>query len=57
MKIYVVLALREEEMKNVFVSDDEPKVLALTTADFDDCDALFLEVWEDGAKIDDYRLV
>lgn len=56
MKIYVVIALREEEMENVFVSPDEEKALALTPADFDDCDALFVEVWEDGDKIDDYRL-
>ncbi|MFH5184985.1 hypothetical protein ACHHV8_21365 [Paenibacillus sp. TAB 01] len=56
MKLYVVISLREEEMENVLVTAEEEKALAATTADFDDCDALFLEVWEDGAKIDDYRL-
>ncbi|MCR8635499.1 MULTISPECIES: hypothetical protein [Paenibacillus] len=56
MKIYVVIALRGEQMDNVFVSTEEEKVLALTPSDFDECDALFLEVWEDDAKIDDYRL-
>ncbi|WP_171654898.1 hypothetical protein [Paenibacillus foliorum] len=56
MKIYVVIALREDQMDNVFVSTDEEKILALLPSDFDDCDALFLEVWEDDAKIDDYRL-
>ncbi|WP_197035393.1 hypothetical protein [Paenibacillus sp. UNC451MF] len=56
MKIYVVIAMRDEQMDNVFVSTEEEQALALTTADFDDCDALFLEIWEDGGKIDDYRL-
>lgn len=56
MKIFVVIAMRDEQMDNVFVSTEEEQVLALTTADFDDCDALFLEIWEDGGKIDDYRL-
>lgn len=56
MKIYVVISLREDQMDNVFVSSDEEKALSLTTADFDECDALFVEVWEDGTKTDDYRL-
>ncbi|MBP1155211.1 MULTISPECIES: hypothetical protein [unclassified Paenibacillus] len=56
MKIYVVISLWEDQMDNVFVSNDEEKVLSLTTSDFEECDALFVEVWEDGAKIDDYRL-
>jgi hypothetical protein len=57
VKIYVVIALREEQMDNVFVSTDEDKVAGLQLSDFDDCDALFVEVWEDDAKIDDYRLL
>ncbi|MDF2959705.1 MAG: hypothetical protein K0S39_1440 [Paenibacillus sp.] len=56
MKLYVVIALREEQMDNVFVSADEEKALSLLPSDFENCDALFLEVWEDGEKIDDYRL-
>ncbi|MCS7464968.1 hypothetical protein N0M98_33335 [Paenibacillus doosanensis] len=56
MKIFVVISLQGEQMDNVFVSTDEEKALALTPADFDGCDALFVEVWEDGEKIDDYRL-
>lgn len=56
MKIYVVLSFHDEEMDNVYVGTDEAKVLSLTTEDFENCDALFVEVWEDGEKIDDYRL-
>ncbi|WP_165842247.1 hypothetical protein [Paenibacillus xerothermodurans] len=56
MKIYVVISLQGEEMENVFVSTDEEKALSLTPADFEGSDALFVEVWEDGGKIDDFRL-
>jgi hypothetical protein len=56
MKIYVVISLFEDEMENVFVTTEEETALALKTTDFENCDALFLEVWEDGSKIDDYRL-
>ncbi|WP_186446171.1 hypothetical protein [Paenibacillus cremeus] len=56
MKIFVLIALREEQMENVFVTADEELALSKTTADFEDCDALFVEVWEDGEKTDDYRL-
>lgn len=56
MKIYVVISLWEDQMDNVFVSSDEEKALSLSVSDFEECDALFVEVWEDGAKIDDYRL-
>ncbi|MFE5324508.1 hypothetical protein ACFQ88_38305 [Paenibacillus sp. NPDC056579] len=56
MKIYIVISLQEEQMDNVYVTTDEEKALSLKTDDFEDCDALFVEVWEDGSKIDDYRL-
>ncbi|UUZ84154.1 hypothetical protein LJK88_10685 [Paenibacillus sp. P26] len=57
MKIYVVISLNNEQMDNVFVSTDEEKALSLRPSDFEECDALFVEVWEDGNKVDDYRLV
>lgn len=57
MKLYVILSFNEEEMENVYVGEDEEKALALKTEDFENCAALFVEIWEDGAKIDDYRLV
>ncbi|MGF7050502.1 hypothetical protein J2T13_005051 [Paenibacillus sp. DS2015] len=57
MKLYVILSFNEEEMENVYVGEDEEKALSLKTEDFENCAALFVEVWEDGAKIDDYRLV
>lgn len=57
MKIFVVIALVGEEMENVFVSSDEERALSLQPGDFENCDALFVEVWEEGSKIDDYRLV
>lgn len=57
MKIYVVISLNNEQMDNVFVSTDEEKALSLQPSDFEECDALFVEVWEDGSKVDDYRLV
>ncbi|MFS0838439.1 hypothetical protein [Paenibacillus sp. UNC499MF] len=57
MKIYVVLSFNGESTENVCVTPDEEKATALKPEDFEDCDALFLEIWEDGEKIDDYRLV
>ncbi|GGG79409.1 hypothetical protein [Paenibacillus radicis (ex Gao et al. 2016)] len=56
MKIYVILSFNEEGMDNVYVGDDEEKALAFTPADFENCDALFVEIWEDGEKVDDFRL-
>ncbi|UVI29040.1 hypothetical protein [Paenibacillus spongiae] len=56
MKLYVVLSFNEDEMDNVYVGEDEEKALSLTPSDFDNCDALFVEIWENGEKIDDYRL-
>lgn len=56
MKIYVILAFHEDGMDNVYVGTDEQKALSFTPDDFEPCDALFVEVWEDGEKIDDYRL-
>ncbi|MFF2093448.1 MULTISPECIES: hypothetical protein [Paenibacillus] len=56
MKIYVILSFNEEGMDNVYVGDDEEKALAFKPADFENCDALFVEIWEDGEKVDDYRL-
>jgi hypothetical protein len=55
-KIYVVISFTEDQMENVFVGTDEDKALGFKPSDFDDCDALFIEIWEDGNKIDDYRL-
>ncbi|EGL17855.1 MULTISPECIES: hypothetical protein [Paenibacillus] len=57
MKIYAVLAFNGESTENVCVTPDEEKAMAFKPEDFEDCDALFLEIWEDGEKIDDYRLV
>ncbi|MCZ8521225.1 MULTISPECIES: hypothetical protein [Paenibacillus] len=56
MKIYVVLSFTEEELINVYVGEDEERALALRPEEFDNCDALFVEIWEDGEKIDDFRL-
>ncbi|SFK82599.1 hypothetical protein SAMN03159341_101756 [Paenibacillus sp. 1_12] len=57
MKIYVILSFNGESMDNVYVGADEEKALALQPSDFEDCDALFVEIWEDGEKTDDYRLL
>ncbi|MCI3920763.1 hypothetical protein MO973_11025 [Paenibacillus sp. TRM 82003] len=54
MKIYVVVGLRDEEMENVLVTVNEEELAALKAGDFE-CDALFVETWEDGGKIDEYR--
>ncbi|MCM3273164.1 hypothetical protein [Paenibacillus elgii] len=56
MKLYVILSFNEDGMENVYVGEDEEKALSFKPSDFGDCDALFVEVWEDGEKIDDYRL-
>lgn len=56
MKIYVILSFNEDGMENVYVGTDEEKALSLTSTDFDNCDALFVEIWEDGEKTDDFRL-
>ncbi|MDD9268898.1 hypothetical protein ACFPES_17800 [Paenibacillus sp. GCM10023248] len=57
MKIYVILAFDGEAMENVYVGTDEEKALSLKPDDFENCDALFVEIWEDGEKTDDFRLV
>lgn len=56
MKIYVILSFNEDGMENVYVGTDEEKALSLKSSDFDNCDALFVEIWEDGGKTDDFRL-
>ncbi|MBP1966527.1 hypothetical protein [Paenibacillus aceris] len=56
MKIYVILSFDGEEMENVYVGTDEEKALSLKPADFENSEALFVEIWEDGEKTDDYRL-
>lgn len=56
MKLYVILSFNEDGMENVYVGEDEERALSFKPSDFEDCDALFVEVWEDGEKIDDYRL-
>jgi len=57
MKIYVVQSFNEDGLENVYVGPDEEAALALKAADFENCDALFVEIWEDGGKTDDFRLV
>lgn len=57
MKIYVILSFDGETLENVYVGPDEEKALAFTPSDFENCDALFVEIWEDGEKTDDFRLV
>ncbi|WP_138756494.1 hypothetical protein [Paenibacillus sinopodophylli] len=57
MKIYVVQSFNEDGLENVYVGDDSKKALSLKAADFDHCDALFVEIWEDGEKTDDFRLL
>lgn len=57
MKIYVIQSFNEDGLENVYVGSDEEKALSLKAADFDNCDALFVEIWEDGGKTDDFRLV
>ncbi|OBZ15186.1 MULTISPECIES: hypothetical protein [Bacillales] len=57
MKIYVIQSFNEDGLENVYVGADEEKALSLKSADFDHCDALFVEIWEDGEKTDDFRLV
>ncbi|MDR6551158.1 hypothetical protein [Paenibacillus qinlingensis] len=56
MKIYVILSFDGETLENVYVGPDEEKALAFKPADFENCDALFVEIWEDGEKTDDFRL-
>ncbi|OMF20418.1 hypothetical protein BK133_29240 [Paenibacillus sp. FSL H8-0548] len=57
MKIYVIQSFNEDGMENIYVGADEEKALSLKAEDFEHCDALFVEIWEDGAKTDDFRLV
>jgi hypothetical protein len=56
LKVYVVLSFNGESMENVFAGTDEEKALSLKPEEFENCAALFMEIWEDGEKIDDYRL-
>ena len=56
MKIYVILSFDGESLENVYVGPDEEKALSFKPADFENCDALFVEIWEDGEKTDDFRL-
>ncbi len=56
MKIFVVQSFNGEEMENVFVGTDEEQILSLKAADFENSEALFVEIWEDGGKTDDFRL-
>lgn len=56
MKIFVILSFNEDGMENVYVGTDEEKAMSLKSTDFDNCDALFVEIWEDGEKTDDFRL-
>jgi hypothetical protein len=57
MRIYVIQSFNEDGLENVYVGSDEEKALSLRSADFEHCDALFVEIWEDGEKTDDFRLV
>lgn len=56
MKIFVILSFDGETLENVYVGPDEDKALAFKPAIFENCDALFVEIWEDGEKTDDFRL-
>ncbi|MBW7456572.1 hypothetical protein ACFOLF_11940 [Paenibacillus sepulcri] len=56
MKIYIILSFNEDGMENVYAGTDEEKALSLKPGDFEKCDALFVEIWEDGEKTDDFRL-
>ena len=56
MKIYVILSFDGETLENVYVGPDEEKALAFKPSDFENCGALFVEIWEDGEKTDDFRL-
>ncbi|TCM86433.1 hypothetical protein EV294_12011 [Paenibacillus sp. BK033] len=56
MKIYVVVSFSEDGMENVYVGDDHEKVQSLNPEDFENSDALFVEIWEDGEKTDEYRV-
>ncbi|MUT65747.1 hypothetical protein [Paenibacillus sp. NEAU-GSW1] len=56
MKTYVILSFNEDGLENVYVGQDEEKALGFKPEDFENCDALFVEIWEDGEKIDDFRL-
>ncbi|WP_336775618.1 hypothetical protein [Paenibacillus sp. MMO-58] len=56
MKIYVVVSFTEDGMENVYVGDDQEKVQSLNPEDFENSDALFVEIWEDGEKTDEYRV-
>jgi hypothetical protein len=56
VKIYGILSCNEDGMENVYVGADEEKALSLKSSDFENCDALFVEIWEDGEKTDDFRL-
>ncbi|WP_337104233.1 hypothetical protein [Paenibacillus sp. YIM B09110] len=57
MKIFVILSFNEEDgMENVYVGTDEEKALSFKPEDFDNCDALFVEIWDESGKTDDFRL-
>ncbi|MFC4778225.1 hypothetical protein ACFO9Q_15605 [Paenibacillus sp. GCM10023252] len=56
MTIYVIQAFSEDGMENVYVGEDKERALSLKPEDFENCDALFVEIWTDGEKTDDFRL-
>ncbi|HZG74743.1 MAG TPA: hypothetical protein VEZ72_02685 [Paenibacillus sp.] len=56
MKIYVVVALCGDETENVLVTANADDLASMKASDYA-CDALFVETWEDGGKIDEYRYV
>jgi hypothetical protein len=51
MRIYVVIGLFADNSENVYVGTDLSKVLSFQPSDFDCCDSLLIEVWENGEKI------
>jgi hypothetical protein len=51
MRIYVVIGLFADNSENVYVGTDLFKVLSFQPSDFDCCDSLLIEVWENGEKI------
>ncbi|WJH34788.1 hypothetical protein MJA45_20610 [Paenibacillus aurantius] len=56
MPIYVVVSLEGEETRNVFVGTDKDQVLAMKPEDYENSSALFVEIWEDGQQVDEFRL-
>lgn len=57
MQIYVVVSLVGEDFVNIYVGPDLDKVNEIKVSEIEGCDALFVEIWENGGKIDEYRVI